>query len=348
MQKVSTLYYNDVYVRDLPSHRRIQALPVSMVTMLDKVLRQCGFIGTLIIGGPDPDVPNNIISMIFQSGKTATGMTFGDSYPALKTTMTNSFNTFAHKCLSKFTYTYVYTRTHGSHNTVVDNPSIKPTAPAKERETSLVPKSSTSTEETGGGADPSDITVPDTNLASGTSSGNDNTIASHMEVNPPQSGGQDMDLAPGVSSGDGDVIGSNTEVDRPQSSINLAIGASDDGNAINMEVDHSQSSSQDMDIDIVPFDDVFNGAGDLIQNLNGQNFEVASDTSTHEDEGETVSYPGIRTQIIIYFGAPNRSCESFSYYAYGPSLCLRNITMPTYSHVHMFTYSRSFISDSGN
>src|SRR6202789_109746 len=61
-----------------------------------------------------------------------------------------------------------------------------------------------------------------------------------------------------------------------------------------------------------------------------------------------LSYPGIRTQIIIYFGVPNRSCESFSYYVYGPSLCLRIITMPTYSHVHMFTYSRSFISDSGN
>jgi hypothetical protein len=37
-------------------------------------------------------------------------------------------------------------------------------------------------------------------------------------------------------------------------------------------------------------------------------------------------YPGIRTKIIIYFGAPNRSCESFSYYAYGPSLCLRTPT----------------------
>jgi hypothetical protein len=108
MQKVSTIYHYNVNVRDLPSRRRIQALPVSMVTMLDEVLRQCGFIGTLIVGGPDPDVPNNIISMIFQSGKTATGMTFGDSYPALKTTMKNSFNTFAHKCLSKFTYIYVY------------------------------------------------------------------------------------------------------------------------------------------------------------------------------------------------------------------------------------------------
>jgi hypothetical protein len=64
-------------------------------------------------------------------------------------------------------------------------------------------------------------------------------------------------------------------------------------------------------------------------------------------KGGPMLHPGIRTEIIIYFRAPNRSCESFSY-VYRPSLCLRNITMPTYSHVHMFTYSRSFISDSGN
>jgi hypothetical protein len=68
----------------------------------------------------------------------------------------------------------------------------------------------------------------------------------------------------------------------------------------------------------------------------------------HAPDSAVLLYPGIRTEIIIYFGALNRSCESFSYYVYGPSLCLRNITMPTYSHVHMFTYSRSFISDSGN
>jgi hypothetical protein len=70
--------------------------------------------------------------------------------------------------------------------------------------------------------------------------------------------------------------------------------------------------------------------------------------SSDELRPYVLSYPGIRTEIIIYFGAPNRSCESFSYYVYGPSLCLWNITMPTYSHVHMFTYSHSFISDSGN
>ena len=54
----------------------------------------------------------------------------------------------------------------------------------------------------------------------------------------------------------------------------------------------------------------------------------------------------IRTEIIIYFGVPNWSCESFAYYDYGPSLCLQNITMPMYSHVHMFTYPRCFISNS--
>lgn len=183
-----------------------------MVTMLDEVLRQCRFIGTLIVSGPDPDVPNSIMSMIFQSGKTATGMTFGDSYPTLKTTMTNSFNTFAHKCLSEFTCTYIYTRTHALHNTVVDKPSARSTTPAEEKETSLVPKSSTSTEETEGGARPSNITVPD------------------------------IDLAPGTSSGDSDTMDSNMEVDPPQ------------------------SSGQDMEIDIIPFDDVSNGAGDSIQN----------------------------------------------------------------------------------
>ena len=251
--------------------------------MLDEILRQCGFIGTLIVGGPDPDAPNNIMSMIFQSGKTATGMTFGDSYPTLKTTMTNSFNTFAHKCLSKFTCTYAYTCTHAPHNTVVDNPSANSmtpaeesetslapksststeepsansTTPAEERETSLVPKLSTSTEETGGGAPPPDITIPD--------------------------------LAPGTSSDDGNTIGSNIEVDPPQ------------------------SSGQDMDIDIVPYDvsngtgdsnqndDVSSGAGALIQNdvsneagdsiHDGRNLEVAVGMIAHEN-GDTIATQG--------------------------------------------------------
>jgi len=100
--------------------------------------------------------------------------------------------------------------------------------PVEEKETSLVPKLSTSTEEMGGGACLSDITVPD------------------------------IDLAPGMSSGDCDTMGSNMEVDPPQ------------------------SSGQDMDIDIIPFDDVSNRAGDSIQN-DGQNFDIAEDMIAHAD-----------------------------------------------------------------
>ena len=76
-------------------------LPISMMTMLDKVLHQCGLIGTLIIGGPDPELADGIASMIFHTGKTTTGQSFIDAYPDLKETLTNSFNTFAHKCLGK-------------------------------------------------------------------------------------------------------------------------------------------------------------------------------------------------------------------------------------------------------
>lgn len=83
-----------------------------MMTILDEVLRQCGFIGTLIVGGPDPDVPNRIMSMVFQTGKTVTGMNFTDAYPDLKGTMTGSFNTFAHKCLSRFSVYSHKTDTH--------------------------------------------------------------------------------------------------------------------------------------------------------------------------------------------------------------------------------------------
>jgi hypothetical protein len=39
--------------------------------------------------------------MVFNTGKTATGLAFGDAYPELKASMTSSFNTFAHKCLGK-------------------------------------------------------------------------------------------------------------------------------------------------------------------------------------------------------------------------------------------------------
>jgi hypothetical protein len=72
-----------------------------MIKILDEILRQCGLIGTLIIGGPDPDMPDSVMSMVFHTGKTATGLSFGDVYSDLKTSMTSSFNTFAHKCLSK-------------------------------------------------------------------------------------------------------------------------------------------------------------------------------------------------------------------------------------------------------
>lgn len=74
------------------SYRRIRALPSSMMTMLDEVLRQCGFIGTLIIGGPDPELADSITSMIFHTGKTATGQSFIESYPDLKESVTNAFN----------------------------------------------------------------------------------------------------------------------------------------------------------------------------------------------------------------------------------------------------------------
>jgi hypothetical protein len=72
-----------------------------MMIVLDEVLRQCGFIGTLIVGGLDPDVSNSVMTMVFNTGKTATGLAFGDAYPELKASMTSSFNTFAHKCLGK-------------------------------------------------------------------------------------------------------------------------------------------------------------------------------------------------------------------------------------------------------
>jgi hypothetical protein len=72
-----------------------------MMTVLNEVLRQCGFIGTLIVGGPDPDVPDSMMTMIFQTGKMATGLSFGDAYPDLKANITSSFNTFAHKCLGR-------------------------------------------------------------------------------------------------------------------------------------------------------------------------------------------------------------------------------------------------------
>jgi hypothetical protein len=72
-----------------------------MMTMLDEVLCQCGFIGTLIIGGPDPELADRITSMIFHTGKTTTGQSFIDTYPDLEESLVNSFNTFAHKCLGE-------------------------------------------------------------------------------------------------------------------------------------------------------------------------------------------------------------------------------------------------------
>ena len=86
----------------LPSYRRIKALPSTMMTMMDEVLRQCGFIGTLIVSGQDPELADSITSMIFHTGKRATGQSFINSYPDLKESMMSSFNTFAYKCLSEY------------------------------------------------------------------------------------------------------------------------------------------------------------------------------------------------------------------------------------------------------
>ena len=47
-----------------------------MMKMLDEILRQCGLIGTLIVGGPDPDMPNSMISMIFHTGKNSDRLEF--------------------------------------------------------------------------------------------------------------------------------------------------------------------------------------------------------------------------------------------------------------------------------
>jgi hypothetical protein len=66
--------------------------------------------------------------------------------------------------------------------------------------------------------------------------------------------------------------------------------------------------------------------------------EVDATTSINravQDIGRLCYIPEIQTKIILYSGVPNRSCESFSYYDYGPSLCLWNITMPKCSHAHM-------------
>jgi hypothetical protein len=41
-----------------------------MMKVLDEILQQCGFIGTLIISGPDPDMSNSMMTMVFQMGKT--------------------------------------------------------------------------------------------------------------------------------------------------------------------------------------------------------------------------------------------------------------------------------------
>ena len=94
-----------------------------MMTILDEVLRQCGFIGTLLVGGPDPDVPDRIMSMIFHTGKTAANQNFAEVYPDLKTTMTSSFNTFAHKCLSKSSFA-CRVKTYLTCIVVINKPTI--------------------------------------------------------------------------------------------------------------------------------------------------------------------------------------------------------------------------------
>jgi hypothetical protein len=55
----------------------------------------------VIVGRLDPNVSSSVMTMVFNMGKTATGLAFGDAYPELKASMTSSFNTFAHKCLGE-------------------------------------------------------------------------------------------------------------------------------------------------------------------------------------------------------------------------------------------------------
>ena len=94
--------------------------------ILDEVLRQCGFIGTLLIRGPDPDVPDHIMLMIFHTGKTAVDQNFTEVYPDLRMTMTSSFNTFAHKCLSKLSFA-CRVKTYLTCIVVINKPTITAT-----------------------------------------------------------------------------------------------------------------------------------------------------------------------------------------------------------------------------
>jgi hypothetical protein len=158
-----------------------------MMTMLDEVLWQCGFIGTLIVGGPDPDVPNSIMSMVFQSGKTATGLSFNDAYPELKATMTSSFNSFAHKCLSTSIVHLDKNYTHHTPSLVVNKPGAEPTtSPAKAKPQTGDSSTSTGTDTTGDRQVSERHDIGPDDFAIGENGGGGDMIDSDMIVDPPE------------------------------------------------------------------------------------------------------------------------------------------------------------------
>jgi hypothetical protein len=60
------------------------------------------------------------MTMIFNTGKTATGLSFSDTYPELKANISNTFYTFAHKCLGKPFTSTLYQLGSYKYLTVVD------------------------------------------------------------------------------------------------------------------------------------------------------------------------------------------------------------------------------------
>lgn len=91
-----------------------------MMTILNEIFHQCGMMGYFILAGRDVDMPDDIMLMVFQTGKTALGPNFADAYPEIRDKLANAFNSFAHKCLGKPLH-QIFKTLRGTHQVAVIN-----------------------------------------------------------------------------------------------------------------------------------------------------------------------------------------------------------------------------------
>ncbi|KZP29502.1 hypothetical protein FIBSPDRAFT_988802 [Athelia psychrophila] len=78
---------------------RIHALPDAIANTMDQILEQTDMMGFVMLMGRNPNAPNEVMTMLYQSGRTANGLSFKETYREFDTAIRGPLDAFARKCI---------------------------------------------------------------------------------------------------------------------------------------------------------------------------------------------------------------------------------------------------------